>query len=137
MQVTGILKNKARVLSKVIYLDVATSLSDSAPKKQWIAFKDKHTLQDINALVNAVPGSSLIIDGKDNLNKMTGQQQIVIHSVLNIIPPNATMPSSDTILDELLNPASDAWNDLHAIVSKLPKQTAIGMLAKMIGVLNV
>ena len=143
MKVTGILKNKPRVLSKVIYLDVAESMADSAPKKQWIVFKDKHTYQDINTISNAVPGSSLIVDGKDNLNKMTGQQQVVVHSLVNIIPPDAPMPSysSNTISNDFSIPdatenISIIWHDLNALMSQLPKQKAIGMLAKKISILN-
>lgn len=141
MQVSGIIKNKARVLSKVIYLDVAETANPNGPKKQWVLFKDKHTNQDIQAITNAEPGSSIIIDGKDNVNKQTGQSQIVINNVLNIIPTDASLSSSESILDELLNPSSmestaDAWNSLNSLMRQMPKQQAIGMLAKMISILN-
>lgn len=143
MQVSGILKNKPRILSKVIYLDVAESLGEKAPKKQWIMFKDKHTMQDINTITNAIPGSSLIIDGKDNINKQTGQEQVVIHNLLNVIPPNATIPQTETTIEDLMDSVSMlstdtahntslAWGQLNLLMQTLPKQTAIAMLAKMI-----
>ena len=62
MQFTGIIKNKARVLSKVVYLDVVTKVD--GPHKQWVLFKDKHTMQDINTIANAEPGSSIIEIGR-------------------------------------------------------------------------
>lgn len=142
MQVTGIIKNKARVLSKVVYLDVAETANPDGPKKQWVLFKDKHTHKDIQAVTNAEPGSSIIIDGKDNVNKQTGQSQIVINSLLNIIPTDASLTSSTNILqDELLNPfpmeaTANAWNALNDLMRHMPKQQAIGMLAKMISLLN-
>lgn len=149
MQVSGIIKNKARVLSKVVYLDVVGSLTEKAPSMQWVLFKDKHTHQDIQAIINAEPGSSIIIDGKDNVNKQTGQSQIVIHSLLDIVPTDATLPAaSSSILDDLFHSSSmestvdtakmtsDTWNSLNAIMRQVPKQLAIGMLAKMISHLN-
>jgi hypothetical protein len=137
MKVSGILKNKARVLDKVIYLDVVESANDepNAPKKQWILFKDKHTLQDIKTIINAEPGYSLIVDGKDNINKMTGQQQIVVNSLLDVIPPNATMPTSSIVTDDL-GKQEQIEKDLAFLMRQLSKQDAITMLAKTIVSLN-
>lgn len=131
MQVTGILKNKARILDKVIYLDVADKVNPAGPKKQWIVFKDKHTMQDIKALADANPGSYLIIDGKDNINKMTGQQQIVVHNVINILPPDANVSA-----ENFYNHSSNAEEALEAIISGMPKQEAISLLCAQILKLN-
>lgn len=131
MQVTGILKNKARILDKVIYLDVADKVNPTGPKKQWIVFKDKHTMQDIKALADANPGSYLIIDGKDNINKMTGQQQIVVHNVINILPPDANVSA-----ENFYNHSSNAEEALEAIISGMPKQEAISLLCAQILKLN-
>lgn len=131
MQVTGILKNKARILDKVIYLDVADKVNPDGPKKQWILFKDKHTMQDIKSIAAADPGSYLIIDGKDNVNKVTGQQQIVVHNVINIVPPDANVSA-----EIFYNHSSNAEEALEAITSAMLKEEAISLLCAQILKLN-
>lgn len=135
MQVTGIIKNKARILSKVIYLDVAETANPDGPKKQWVLFKDKHTHADIQSITNAEPGSSIIIDGKDNINKQTGQSQIVINSLLNIIPTDASLPSASNN-SFTSNKEEQIEKDLAFLIRQMPKQQAIDLLAKTIITLN-
>jgi len=136
MQVTGILKNKARILDKVIYLDVVERSNPDGPKKQWILFKDKHTMQDIKAIASANPGSYLMIDGKDNLNKVTGQQQIVVHNIINIVPENADIANDPLLTGSFYNNSSDAEKQLEVILSQMPKQEAISLLCAQISKLN-
>jgi hypothetical protein len=136
MQVTGILKNKARILDKVIYLDMAERSNPDGPKKQWILFKDKHTMQDIKTIASANPGSYFIIDGKDNVNKMTGQQQIVVHNLINIIPPDANVSEASSSPENFYNYSSDAEKELEAIISGLPKQEAVSLLCAQILKIN-
>ena len=140
MQFTGIIKNKARVLSKVVYLDVVTKVD--GPHKQWVLFKDKHTMQDINTIANAEPGSSIIVDGKDNINQQTQLPQVVVNKLINIIPKdadlsNTTMPdaSSENILNEMLD-SSPSKDKVREVVGqyalKTSKQDAIVLLCQMI-----
>ena len=140
MQFTGIIKNKARVLSKVVYLDVVTKVD--GPHKQWVLFKDKHTMQDINTIANAEPGSSIIVDGKDNINQQTQLPQVVVNKLINIIPKDAdlssmTMPdaSSEDILNEMLD-SSPSKDKVREVVGqyalKTSKQDAIVLLCQMI-----
>ena len=140
MQFTGIIKNKARVLSKVVYLDVVTKVD--GPHKQWVLFKDKHTMQDINTIANAEPGSSIIVDGKDNINQQTQLPQVVVNKLINIIPKdadlsNTTMPdaSSEDILNEMLD-SSPSKDKVREVVGqyalKTSKQDAIVLLCQMI-----
>ena len=140
MQFTGIIKNKARVLSKVVYLDVVTKVD--GPHKQWVLFKDKHTMQDINTVANAEPGSSIIVDGKDNINQQTQLPQVVVNKLINIIPKdadlsNTTMPdaSSEDILNEMLD-SSPSKDKVREVVGqyalKTSKQDAIVLLCQMI-----
>ena len=140
MQFTGIIKNKARVLSKVVYLDVVTKVD--GPHKQWVLFKDKHTMQDINTVANAEPGSSIIVDGKDNINQQTQLPQVVVNKLINIIPKDAdlsimTMPdaSSEDILNEMLD-SSPSKDKVREVVGqyalKTSKQDAIVLLCQMI-----
>jgi hypothetical protein len=136
MQVTGILKNKARILDKVIYLDVADKVNPDGPKKQWILFKDKHSMQDIKAIALANPGSYLIIDGKDNLNKITGQHQIVVHNIINIVPEDADIANDPLLTGSFYNNSSDTEKQLEAILGQMPKQEAIALLCAQISKLN-
>lgn len=136
MQFTGIIKNKARVLSKVVYLDVVTKVDKvtkingvtkiEGPHKQWVLFKDKHPMHDINKIANASPGSSIIVDGKDNINQQTQLPQVVVNKLINIIPEdgslsNVTMPdepkSGQDIMDILLSmpDASSALPDASSV----------------------
>ena len=143
MQFTGIIKNKARVLSKVVYLDVVTKVD--GPHKQWVLFKDKHTMQDINTIANAEPGSSIIVDGKDNINQQTQLPQVVVNKLINIIPQdadlsNTTMPSvpdaaSEDILNEMLDSSPSKDKVRQAVgqyALKTSKQDAIVLLCQMI-----
>ena len=140
MQFTGIIKNKARVLSKVVYLDVVTKVD--GPHKQWVLFKDKHTMHDINTVANAEPGSSIIVDGKDNINQQTQLPQVVVNKLINIIPKdadlsNTNMPdaSSEDILNEMLD-SSPSKDKVREVVGqyalKTSKQDAIVLLCQMI-----
>lgn len=162
MQFTGIIKNKARVLSKVVYLDVVTKVDKvtkingvtkiEGPHKQWVLFKDKHTMQDINTIANASPGSSIIVDGKDNINQQTQLPQVVVNKLINIIPEdaslsNATMPdapeSTQDIMDMLLDipDTTSLQSEVKAVVGKYAlktsKQDAIVLLCQMITGLTV
>ena len=140
MQFTGIIKNKARVLSKVVYLDVVTKVD--GPHKQWVLFKDKHTMQDINTIANAEPGSSIIVDGKDNINQQTQLPQVVVNKLINIIPKdadlsNTTMPddASEDILNEMLDSSPSKDKVRQAVgqyALKTSKQDAIVLLCQMI-----
>ena len=140
MQFTGIIKNKARVLSKVVYLDVVTKVD--GPHKQWVLFKDKHTMQDINTIANAEPGSSFIVDGKDNINQQTQLPQVVVNKLINIIPQdadlsNTTMPddASEDILNEMLDSSPSKDKVRQAVgqyALKTSKQDAIVLLCQMI-----
>jgi hypothetical protein len=140
MQFTGIIKNKARVLSKVVYLDVVTKVD--GPHKQWVLFKDKHTMQDINTIANAEPGSSIIVDGKDNINQQTQLPQVVVNKLINIIPQdadlsNTTMPddASEDILNEMLDSSPSKDKVRQAVgqyALKTSKQDAIVLLCQMI-----
>ena len=158
MQFTGIIKNKARVLSKVVYLDVVTKVDKTTqsngvtkidgPHKQWVLFKNKHTMQDINTIANAEPGSSIIVDGKDNINQQTQLPQVVVNKLINIIPQdadlsNTTMPdaldaSSEDILNEILVDADAALSKdkVREVVGKYALKTskseAIILLCQMI-----
>ena len=136
MQVTGILKNKARILDKVIYLDVADKVNPEGPKTQWILFKDKHTMQDIKSIASANPGSYIMIDGKDNVNKMTGQQQIVVHSIINIVPEDANISMDPMPTRSFYNHSSDAEKQLEDMINQMPKQEAISLLCAQILRLN-
>ncbi len=147
MQFTGIIKNKARVLPKVIYLDVVSKVD--GPHKQWVLFKSKHTMQDINMIANASPGSSIIVDGKDNINEQTNLPQVVINKLINIIPQDAEMPdtSSASALDDLfvdgfaVDANAAAKNKVREVVAsyalKTSKQEAIVLLCQMITGLTV
>ena len=140
MQFTGIIKNNARVLSKVVYLDVVTKVD--GPHKQWVLFKDKHTMQDINTIANAEPGSSIIVDGKDNINQQTQLPQVVVNKLINIIPQdadlsNTTMPddASEDILNEMLDSSPSKDKVRQAVgqyALKTSKQDAIVLLCQMI-----
>jgi hypothetical protein len=136
MQVTGILKNKARILDKVIYLDVAERSNPDGPKKQWILFKDKHTMQDIKAIASANPGSYIMIDGKDNLNKLTGQHQIVVHNIINIVPEDAVISNEPVSMGSFYNHSSDAEKQLEDMIRQMPTQEAISLLFAQILKLN-
>ena len=129
MQVTGIIKNKARVLSKVVYLDVETN---DGPKKQWVLFKDKHTHADIQTISNAEPGSSIIVDGKDNVNKQTGQAQIVVNSLINLLPPGAMLSNTTASFSAPSDKKEQIQKDLQFLMRQLPKDDAIAMLAAQI-----
>ena len=129
MQVTGIIKNKARVLSKVVYLDVETN---DGPKKQWVLFKDKHTHADIQTISNAEPGSSIIVDGKDNVNKQTGQAQIVVNSLINLIPDGAALTNTNASFSSPSDKKEQIQKDMDFLVRQLPKNDAIVMLAAQI-----
>lgn len=147
MQFTGIIKNKARVLPKVVYLDVVSKVD--GPHKQWVLFKSKHTMQDINMIANASPGSSIIVDGKDNINEQTNLPQVVINKLINIIPQDAEMPdtSSASALDDLfvdgfaVDANAAAKNKVREVVAsyalKTSKQEAIVLLCQMITGLTV
>lgn len=162
MQFTGIIKNKARVLSKVVYLDVVTKVDKATqingvtqidgPHKQWVLFKNNHTMQDINAVANAKPGSSIIVDGKDGINNQTQLPQVVVSKIINIIPQdadlsNTTMPdaseSAQDIMDMLLESpnTTSLQNEVKAVVGKYAlktsKQDAIVLLCQMITGLTV
>lgn len=140
MQFTGIIKNKARVLSKVVYLDVVTKVD--GPHKQWVLFKDKHTMHDINTVANAEPGSSIIVDGKDNINQQTQLPQVVVNKLINIIPQdadlsNTNMPddASQDILNEMLDSSPSKDKVRQAVgqyALKTSKQDAIVLLCQMI-----
>jgi len=136
MQVTGILKNKARILDKVIYLDVAERSNPNGPKTQWILFKDKHTMQDIKAIASANPGSYIMIDGKDNLNKLTGQHQIVVHNIINIVPEDAVISNEPVSTGSFYNHSSDAEKQLEDMIRQMPTQEAISLLFAQILKLN-
>jgi hypothetical protein len=129
MQVTGIIKNKARVLPRVIYLDVETG---DGPKKQWVLFKDKHTYQDIQTISNAEPGATIIIDGKDNINKQTGQPQIVVNSLINLIPDGAALTNTNASFSSPSDKKEQIQKDLQFLMRQLPKEDAIVMLAAQI-----
>lgn len=150
MQFTGIIKNKARVLSKVVYLDVVEKVG--GPHKQWVLFKNNHTMQDINAVASAKPGSSIIVDGKDGINNQTQLPQVVVSKIINIIPEdadlsNTTMPdaseSAQDIMDLLLESpnTTSLQNEVKAVVGKYAlktsKQDAIVLLCQMITGLTV
>jgi len=153
MQFTGIIKNKARVLPKVVYLDVVEKVG--GPHKQWVLFRPNHTMQDINEVANAKPGSSIIVDGKDNLNKKTNLSQVVVNKVINIIPEdgdlsNTTMPdapqSAQDIMDLLLDPLGlndqmAAEGEIITLVNdfakKHTKQNATLLLCRLIASLAV
>ena len=145
MQFTGIIKNKARVLSKVVYLDVVTKVDKTTqsngvtkidgPHKQWVLFKNKHTMQDINTIANAEPGSSIIVDGKDNINQQTQLPQVVVNKLINIIPQdadlsNTTMPSfpdaSSEDIEDILN---EILVDADAALSKDKVREVVGKYA--------
>jgi len=129
MQVTGIIKNKARVLSKVVYLDVETN---DSPKKQWVLFKDKHTHADIQTISNAEPGATIIVDGKDNVNKQTGQAQIVVNSLINLIPDGAALTNTNASFSSPSDKKEQIQKDMDFLVRQLPKNDAIVMLATQI-----
>jgi hypothetical protein len=129
MQVTGIIKNKARVLSKVVYLDVETN---DSPKKQWVLFKDKHTHADIQTISNAEPGATIIVDGKDNVNKQTGQAQIVVNSLINLIPDGAALTNTNASFSSPSDKKEQIQKDMDFLVRQLPKNDAIVMLAAQI-----
>lgn len=129
MQVTGIIKNKARILSKVVYLDV---VDNGTNPKQWVIFKDKHTYADIQSIANAEPGSTIIVDGKDNINKQTGQPQIVVNSLINIVPENAALSSANASFSVPTDKKDQIQKDLQFLVRQLSKEDAIVMLAAKI-----
>lgn len=147
---TGILLRKPRLGSpKVTYLDVKTDVVGRT--LQWVVFNNNFDTSTLNSIRNADANAAITILGTTNVNAKTGQDQIVVQKVLNIAGANAnaesvvvrtttnihdvaelieSLPNDDT---ELI---SSTWNQLNALVSKLPKQLAIGMLAKCIAVVN-
>ena len=150
---TGVLLSKPRLVSeKVTYLNMQ-NVGDGK-KLQWVVFNANFDKADLKKLQFAEPETIITIFGTDNVNKQTGQHQIVVQQLLSVSDATDadTFTSNDAssdILNDLLmgetvtNAQTDTpqliastWNQLNALVAKLPKQTAIGMLAKQIIVLN-
>ena len=112
-------------------------------------------MQDINAVANAEPGSSIIVDGKDNVNQQTKLPQVVVNKLINIIPQdadlsNTTMPdapqSGQDIMDMLLDPLGlKTQHELEDQITKLvgdfamkyTKQTGIVLMCRLITGLTV
>jgi len=136
---TGILLRKPRLGSpKVTYLDVKTDVVGRT--LQWVVFNNNFDTSTLNSIRNADANAAITILGTTNINKKTGQDQIVVQKVLNIAGADANAESVVVRTTSLSNDDAESifstWNQLNALVEKLPKQLAIGMLAKCISVVN-
>jgi hypothetical protein len=150
---TGVILRKPKLVSpKVTYLDVQNV--EDGRTLQWVVFNANFENADLKKMQFAKPESVIKILGTDNVNAKTGQDQIVIQKLLSVsdATESNTFADADTstaqdILDDLLSievtPTQDdallisqTWIQLNALMARVPKQKAIGMLAKQIAVLN-
>lgn len=147
---TGILLRKPRAGSpKVTYLDVKTDVVGRT--LQWVVFNANFDTSTLKRIKSADANATLTILGTTNVNAKTGQDQIVVQKVLNIADANADaedvvvrsnndvlelVESLELLRDDDAESISKTWNQLYALVEKLPKQLAIGMLAKCIAAVN-
>lgn len=150
---TGVILRKPKLVSpKVTYLDVQNI--EDGRTLQWVVFNANFENADLKKMQFAKPESVIKILGTDNVNAKTGQDQIVIQKLLSVsdATESNTFADADTstaqdILDDLLSievtPTQDdallisqTWIQLNALMARVPKQKAIGMLAKQIAVLN-
>jgi hypothetical protein len=143
---TGVLLSKPKLVSeKVTYLNMQNV--EDGRTIQWVVFNANFQNADLKKMQFAKPESVIKIFGTNNINEKTGQEQIVIQKLLSISDATDanTFTQEDTssdILSDMLaaetpevdvrQVVSDTWNQLHTLMLKLPKQLAIGMLAKEI-----
>jgi hypothetical protein len=152
---TGVILRKPKLVSpKVTYLDVQNV--EDGRTLQWVVFNANFENADLKKMQFAKPESVIKILGTDNVNAKTGQDQIVIQKLLSVsdATESNTFADADTstnILNELLMQETlgdldahadnallinQTWIQLNALMARVPKQKAIGMLAKQIAVLN-
>lgn len=136
---TGILLRKPRLGSpKVTYLDVKTDVVGRT--LQWVVFNNNFDTSTLNSIRNADANAAITILGTTNINAKTGQDQIVVQKVLNIAGSDANaecvVVRTTSLSNDDAETISSTWNQLNALVAKLPKQLAVGMLAKCISVVN-
>jgi len=147
---TGVILRKPKLISpKVTYLDVQNI--EDGRKLQWVVFNANFENADLTKMQFAEPESVIKIYGTNNVNAKTGQDQIVIQKLLSVsdateMHPIADADTNQDYLNELLEgkvPAEDdallisqTWIQLNALMARVPKQKAIGMLAKQIAILN-
>ena len=147
---TGVILRKPKLVSpKVTYLDVQNT--EDGRTLQWVVFNANFENADLKKLQFAKPKSVIKIFGTNNINAKTGQEQIVIQKLLSVsdaTEANTFLGDDATadILNEMLTgtlPVEDdallisqTWIQLNALMARVPKQKAIGMLAKQIAVLN-
>lgn len=152
LPLTGVLVSKPKLVSeKVTYLSVQNV--EDGRTLQWVVFNTNFENADLKKLQFAKPESVIKIYGTNNVNAKTGQEQIVIQKLLSVSDAtesrtfaNADTTTAQDILDEMLAgtlPVEDdallisqTWIQLNALMARVPKQKAIGMLAKQIAVLN-
>ena len=85
---SGVILGQPRKLEKVTYLNVKTV--EDGRTLQWVFFNKNHDAKDLRRVQNAQDGTIIKVNGSTNVNKATGQDQIVIQKLLSV-----TMPDDD------------------------------------------